>query len=283
MRSKGKPFWRAVSLLAVLLLFFLFSRKDILGRFLPGFVGTSGKEEVVIRSFSFEDKKSVEEWEEKALVSKKTEYFPTEHMGRSCLKAVSDGSASTLFFKQKLFHERWPYVSWDWLVEKFPERQDEETLDRKKEFDFAAQVYVVFYSRFFLKRKAIQYVWAEDLPVGEVADNPYTSNVKLMVLESGLSAEWRHEDRNIREDYRKLFGEELGKDIDTVAFMTDSDSTGSSAVAYYTDIALKFSQDPGGDPGSGAGGRAELFERLLGWLPRDIFTKKEGKEEPSDT
>ena len=197
-----------------------------------------GVRPAAVKRFLFQTPGSMEEWDVKGLSRNRTDYSLAEYKGRKCVKADSRGSAAIFYYKQQLSLEECPHVSWDWVVERFPVRESEEALQNKEEFDFAAQVYVLFQSRFFLRARAIQYVWAEKLPVGTVSKSPYTRNVRIMVLESGISEGWKHEDRNIADDFRALFGEELKKDISAIAFMTDSDSTGSSAVAYYGNIAL---------------------------------------------
>ncbi|MEA3489081.1 MAG: DUF3047 domain-containing protein [Candidatus Omnitrophota bacterium] len=195
---------------------------------------------VVLKHFTFPSPVSLDEWEEKVLTSKSTDYTVTEHAGKKSVKGASEDSASALYFKRRLSYWKEPFLSWDWKVAKFPSRKRGEALDRKDEFDFAAQVYVIFHARFFLNSKAIQYVWTEELSVGSVAASPYTKNVRLLVLESGESEVWKHEKRDIREDFHKLFGKKLEKDIVAVSFMTDSDSTDSSAEAYYTDIKIGY-------------------------------------------
>lgn len=240
--------------------------------------GPIGGMHATVRRFLFHADDSIKEWDEKALSRHKTIYSITEHKGKKCVRAVGENSASTLYFKKKLSYDRRPFVSWDWIVEKFPERKLKETLDRKKEFDFAAQVYVVFQSRFFPNARAIQYVWAEGLPVGMVSDSPYTGNVKLIVLESGPSEEWKHEERDIALDFRNLFGEDLKKNVDAVAFMTDADSTKTSAVAYYGDITLGFLGPVAGKT-SGEGSSSAGYLR---WLSKIPFFRGEQKEEPSN-
>jgi len=193
-----------------------------------------------LKSFQFASQGELATWEEKLLSKKNTIYTVGQYSGKTCVKAESNDSASTRFFKQTLENGKWPVIAWDWAVEVFPKHVKEESLSSKKEFDFAAQIYVVFYSRFFLNTRAIQYLWATGLPPGMVSDNPYTKNVKVMVLESGPFEGWKHEERNIRDDYKTLFGEELGKDVVGVAFMTDADSTDSTAIAYYTGFTLGY-------------------------------------------
>ena len=201
---------------------------------------TGALERELVKKLSFSSESSLNIWNEKVLAKHETEYSLAEVDGKHCVKAVSENSASTLFYRQRLLFDRNPFVGWEWKVESFPGRKSKETLKGKEEFDFAAQFYVVFYSRFFLKMKAIQYVWTESLPVGTVGPSPYTKNVMIMVLEPGESSSWKYEERDIREDFRQLFGYELEKNIEAVSFMTDSDSTESGAVAYFGDIKLGY-------------------------------------------
>lgn len=193
-----------------------------------------------IGKFSFENPEELGYWEERALAARKTAYSPAEFMGKKAVKAASENSASILLLRQVLSQEKNPYLAWDWVVEKFPEHKTEEVLDDKKEFDFGAQFYVVFGAKFFLNAKAIQYVWTETLPAGTIADSPYTSNVKILVLESGRSEGWKHEERDIIKDYEMLFGKEPTDGIAGIGFMTDADSTKSTASAYYADIRFGF-------------------------------------------
>ena len=194
----------------------------------------------IVKQFTFSSSGELKEFEGKLLAHNWTDYKVANEGGKSFLKATSNDSASALYYKRNFVTERRPFVSWDWKAIDFPDRKQKEALDEKKEFDFVAQFYVIFSARFFLNAKAIQYVWTENLPVGTVSDSPYTKNVKLLVLESGPSEEWKHEERNIAEDYYKLFGEELEKDIAAIAFMTDSDSTETDSAAYISNITIGY-------------------------------------------
>jgi hypothetical protein len=194
----------------------------------------------IVKQFTFSSPGELKEFEGKLLAHNWTDYSIAKEGGKSFLKATSNDSASALYYKRNFVTERRPFVGWDWKAVDFPDRKQKESLDKKKEFDFVAQFYVIFSARFFLNAKAIQYVWTEDLPVGTVSDSPYTRNVKLLVLESGPSEEWKHEERNIEEDYHRLFGKELEKDVAAIAFMTDSDSTETDATAYISNITIGY-------------------------------------------
>ncbi len=234
-----------------------------------------GRERETVKHFSFSSDKSLNEWEEKFFAGNYTRYSAAEYGEKNCVEADSGDSASALFYRQQLSCDRYPFVSWDWKAEKFPSRQRKEVLGKKAEFDFVAQVYVVFHARFFLNAKAIQYVWTEDLPVGTASASPYTKKVRLMVLQSGPSEEWKHEERNIREDFKNLFGEELEKDVAAISFMTDSDSTGSSARAYYGDITLGYLEET---VDTQASGEEKKKAKWIQWLSRFRFAKSDKQQ-----
>lgn len=194
-----------------------------------------------LKEFMLDSRESLNEWEEKNLARSNTVYAPAEAGGAKCIKAVSDDSCSALFYKKgRLSYGDRPFVSWDWMAENFPARKSGESLEKKSEFDFAAQFYVIFYSKFFLKTKAIQYVWSETMEPGTKGDSPFTPNVKVLVLESGKSDVWKHEQRDIAADYSTLFGEPLDKDVAAIAFMTDSDSNHTTSSAYYKDVKIGY-------------------------------------------
>ncbi len=194
----------------------------------------------VVLSFDFSGPDPLADWEEKSLARKRTEYSVDEIDGRMALKAVSEGSCSAMYFRERLSFRERPYVKWDWSVARFPEREGEETLESRDEFDFAAHFYVLFFSRFIMNTRAIQYVWAESLPEGTTGVNPYAGNLRVKVLRSGGAGEWHSEERDIAADHLELFGTELDRDIVAIAFMSDSDNTESSTEAYVTNIEMGY-------------------------------------------
>jgi len=197
-------------------------------------------ETVIVSEFPFSSPEDLAAWDEKILAEGSTDYGFVEVEGAGCVRGASQDSASALYHKQRLSRERNPFISWEWKAEKFPSFGGAEALDKKANFDFVAQVYVIFDARFFLNSKAIQYVWTEGIPAGTVSQSPYTKNVMIKVLESGSSEEWKREERDIRKDFRELFGKELEKDVVAVSFMTDADSTDSTAEAFYRRIKIGY-------------------------------------------
>ena len=133
-----------------------------------------------IKTFAFNSVDELDQWDEKKLSRHETEYSLSDQDSIKCVKAVSENSASALFYRQSLKCERRPFISWDWKIEEFPEGGSKEDLKNKESFDFAAQMYVVFYARFLPKAKAIQYVWTKEVPKDTVVKSPYTKNVKVI-------------------------------------------------------------------------------------------------------
>ena len=85
----------------------------------------------------------------------------------------------------------------------------------------------------------LNYIWDNHSPAGTIVNNAYSNRVRMIVVESGSAhlGQWRSEQRNLFEDYKKAFGEAPGR-ITGIAIMTDTDNTAESATAWYGDISL---------------------------------------------
>lgn len=87
---------------------------------------------------------------------------------------------------------------------------------------------------------SLLYVWRTDLPEGSLYSHPQTERVRHIVVESGESRvdQWVVVRRNVREDFRRAFGEEPG-DLVAVGVMTDFGDDGSPRRAHYGDITFR--------------------------------------------
>lgn len=172
------------------------------------------------------------------------------------IHATADKSASGLIFRYHGSVAEAPILRWRWKVSGTLANADER---KKTGDDYAARVYITFQYdpsrvKFGTRLKyktiksvrgeypphnAITYVWANKLVAGESIPSPYTKRVKMVAVRSGDSAadEWRSEERNVLEDYRRLFGEDPPP-YAGVALMTDTDNTGGEAEAWYADLTL---------------------------------------------
>lgn len=90
-----------------------------------------------------------------------------------------------------------------------------------------------------LPGNALNYIWANRLPQGEIVANPFTETTMMVAVNSGSQklGEWVTVERDIVADYKAAFGREPPK-LAGVAIMSDSDNTGESATAWYGDIEL---------------------------------------------
>lgn len=195
-------------------------------------------EPVMIGKFSSAD---ISDWNQKSFKGK-TSYTLVKDNGRTILKAHSNKAASGYIKKISVDPKRFPLLRWSWKVAGVNPKED---ITQKSGDDFVARVYVVFPRTFFWRMRAINYVWSSRMPKESVEPSPYTGNVKIVAVESGpgKAGEWISEERNIYEDYRRLFGEEP-PEIGAIAVMTDTDNTQTDAVAWYGDITLYSTPSP---------------------------------------
>jgi len=188
-------------------------------------------ETVMVGRFSAGDRK---DWQNKSFQGE-TRYRFDNRSGRPALFAESQGMASGLYREIKVDLSRTPWLNWSWRVDQTLTGVDERT---KAGDDYPARVYVVASGgAAFWKTRSLIYVWSSHQPIGATWRNAYTSNARVMALQSGAkkAGQWISEKRNVRTDFQQLFGEEIDF-IDAVALMTDTDNSGQSASAWYGDL-----------------------------------------------
>ena len=175
-------------------------------------------------------------WEEKVFEGK-TRYETVRQDGRTVVRATSRGTASGLYLRGRIDLEKTPILRWTWRVEGSLGEIDERT---RAGDDYAARVYVIRSHPVFLWRtRAVNYVWASAQAEGATWPNAYTDASRNVAVHSGEedAGRWVEERRDVRADFRELFGESV-RHVDAVAIMTDTDNTGGAAVAYYGDITF---------------------------------------------
>ena len=174
-------------------------------------------------------------WKEKSFKGW-TRYEVVQEDGERCIRATSDASASALYYEIDFDPREYPLLTWRWKVNNIVAKGDE---IKKEGDDYAARVYVVFPSALFWRTKAINYIWANKLTLGQAVPNPFTSNACMIAVQSGQThvGQWMEGKRNLLEDYHKCFGEDTPK-AGAVAIMTDTDNTGEKAMAWYGPIRL---------------------------------------------
>ena len=188
---------------------------------------------IVVGAFSSGD---LNGWEEKAFKGH-TRYALTMVDGRTVLEAQTDGAASGRFRKIHIDLTKTPMLEWSWKIEAPYAGIDENT---RRGDDFPVRLYVVIERGVFgLSSLALNYVWAAQNPVGMRWPNPFTKQAMMLAVDSGAekSGQWVQHRRNVREDLRAAFGEDITV-IDAVAVMTDGDNSGRIGHAWYGDIVF---------------------------------------------
>jgi len=177
---------------------------------------------------------SLHEWQEKSFVGNTRYQFVTD-AGRQSLEASANGTASGLFREITIDLNKTPYLNWSWWGDGVLQGNDEKL---KSGDDYPVRIYVVVSGGFFFWRtRAINYVWSNSQPLDSHWPNAYTRRAAMVAVRSGAeqSGQWMSEKRNVREDFRRLFGNDIDQ-IDAVAIMSDSDNSGGQVRARYGDI-----------------------------------------------
>lgn len=199
-------------------------------------VSVAAPKEVTVSNFAGGD---LSGWEEKVFKDK-TGYELIKSDEGIVLRADSRASASGLFREMTIDLSETPCLSWSWKVDGILEGLDETTKDGD---DYAARVYVIFSGGLlFWNTRALSYVWSGTRPKGSTWPNAYTNKTVMIAAESGPGrvGQWVRQSRNIREDYRRLIGEDI-EHADAVAIMTDTDNSGQAASAYYGEVRFTAS------------------------------------------
>lgn len=176
--------------------------------------------------------------------------------GMKVVRAQTNGGASGLIARLDLKPTDSLILRWRWKVSNVFEKGNAR---EKSGDDYPARIYVAFKFQpdkagFFerAKRKAVEvvfgetlpgnalnYIWANQVPEGDIVPNPYTDSTMMVAVNSGnaQAGEWVTVERDIVADYRQAFGE-APPPLVGIAIMSDSDNTGESATAWYGDISL---------------------------------------------
>jgi hypothetical protein len=137
---------------------------------------------------------------------------------------------------------RYPFLIFEWRVERHPAHGD---LRQRETDDQAAGLYVTLPSfPETVNFKSIGYVWENSAPPG-IYPSLSSRNIKYMVLRSGPAGlgEWHREQRNVLEDFKKVWGVDIRKKQKLViSLAADSDGTRSSSRASFGRIG--FSKNP---------------------------------------
>lgn len=190
----------------------------------------------IFESLKFNDKKSLKGWKNKVFKGR-TKYVIEEGRGDTYLLGESKSTASALYKRITYDIKKYPVLVWEWLPKKFPNKDG--ITNSKDKDDYALRVFVIFASGFFTNYRCVEYVWDKSLPEGTQLDSPYSEKIKQLVIRSGIGdGNWKHEERNVLNDYKLLFGEDPKLKVRAIAIMTDSEGSKDSSAAQFKEIKI---------------------------------------------
>lgn len=205
--------------------------------FSPALVGAEQKNPLPPIQIGLFSENNLSGWEEKEFVNQ-TSYQLVNQGSQTVLQAKAEASASGLFKEVVVDLTTHPYLNWHWKLEKGHPPLAERT---KGGDDYGARIYIIVKGGLaFWKTKAINYVWSSAEKKEAIWPNAFAGkNAMLLAVRTPEDQNnvWYQEKRNVYEDFKKIFGEEI-KEIHAIAIMTDSDNSKGSVQASYGDISF---------------------------------------------
>lgn len=179
-------------------------------------------------------------WQKQRWGSPAYDFTIVENAGRKVLhlKSANDSSNINREIKGKIDLGKTPILEWSWKVVTLPQGADSR---RKDTDDQAAQVYVTW-PRFpeAVRSRIIGYIWDTTAPAGTIVKSQKTGTVTYMVLRSGATdlGTWLTERRNVRDDFKQIYGEEPDNPS-VISFGIDSDDVKGTAESYMGPILFR--------------------------------------------
>jgi hypothetical protein len=189
-------------------------------------------------------------------IKRHSEYQLVVDDGTQVVRAQTGNSASGLLARVHLKPGAHLTLRWRWKISGVYNNGDAR---QKSGDDYPARIYVAFAfqpdkASFFERAKratvstlfgedlpgnALNYIWANRLPVDTVIANPFTDQTQMIAVNSGSAkaGQWVTVERDLVADYKRAFGT-APPAIVGIGIMSDSDNTGESATAWYGDIHL---------------------------------------------
>ncbi len=165
-----------------------------------------------------------------------TEYFICREADINCLKAVADNTCSALMTKVQLEPQPRLIARWKWKIDQIPPHSKDRVA---RGFDHTARLIIAF-DTLIGPPRTVNYVWANEVNIGETFPHPRSSRAQMIALESGdkKAGQWITEERDVTADWHQLFGDRTMPKIVAVGVITDSESTGTKVTGYYQNIEL---------------------------------------------
>ncbi len=152
--------------------------------------------------------------------------------------AASDSGYSVILGKFVHWNPReYPIMTWCWRADVLPPGGNEFLNDAN---DSAAGLYVIFSQNWLRVPKQVKYVWSTTLPEGTVGRRNKMFRPWFFVVESGGDnvGTWTFEMVDLERDHKLKLGGRPTESTIGLGLLTDANSTGSYAEAFYADFRV---------------------------------------------
>jgi Protein of unknown function (DUF3047) len=186
-----------------------------------------------------------------------TDYRVVRRDGRQVLEAHALRSTSGLRCDVDVDPLRTPWLSWSWRVDQFPsgasiadDERDDSPARLVLTFDGDTRT-LAFRDRMFselvelvtgqpLPFATLMYAWDGEAAPEQVIAYPRSGRIRYLVVERGAqrSGRWLSYRRNVRDDYRRVYGSEPGR-IRQVGVLSDSEDLKLELFSWFGDIAFR--------------------------------------------
>ena len=193
-------------------------------------------------------------WQPWTLLRNASRYELVRDGNDTVVRAVARNSASGLIHPLDIDPRAFPLLTWRWKLTDPPlvtkESPDDSPVRIVVSFDgdtsklpFSERIFFANFRLFTgqdLPYAALMYIWGTQSPRETIMPSPRTTRVQMIVVERGRDGigQWRDITRNVREDFRRAFGEEPGNII-SIGIMTETDETARDVEAFYGNIFFR--------------------------------------------
>ena len=197
----------------------------------------------------------------------RTAYELVRREGQVVLQARAESASSGLHCVVDIDAQRLPWLRWRWRADAVSPKanvadDDAEDTPARLVVAFAGDMtrlrlrdrlffeQVELFTGNVLPYATLTYVWDGSAATGSVLPYPRSSRIRYQVVESGSdnAGRWLAYERNVLDDYQRIFGEPVSGHISSVGLMTDSDDLKNRAEAWYGDIGLHAEREGGVNP-----------------------------------
>ncbi len=162
--------------------------------------------------------------------------------GRAAIRLETNDTASMLFRQIDVPIDRYPVLSWEWLIEQGIEVEHDEMTAAGD--DHPARLYLSFESASG-DSHAMEIIWGnQKLRAGDWKHLGFLFGLiefPHYVANGGAAnvGRWHRERVDLREIHRELWGDPIGVRLTELALFCDTDETGASSVAYFGPITVR--------------------------------------------